>query len=501
MQAISLLVALCVSVITLRPTPARAMISVSEEREMGQKLIRTVLPQVQLVKDPEVQQFVERIGRNILNVIPDKYFHFRFFVIEDPALNAFAMPGGLVFVHSGLIEAIDSENELACVLAHEFGHVQGRHIARRMENMKYVNIGTAVLAIAGLFLGGGQVGSALLTGSMALNQSIGLGYSRADEQEADRRAVQWICKAGYDPRGLKTTLEKMMKNNWLGSPAIPKYLLTHPGPEERITYIDDLWKSHPCYERHKENLFTLHRIQVKLKVMATPSAEAIEMYRGILKKKPENLMATYGYALSLDKARRFNEALEVFARISKLAPDPTAFHLDEAKTLFHSGRYKETIKLLTAYLEKRPSDVSGKYFLARAYLETGRAKKALPYFKSLKRLMPEWDDMPEFLLQLGRCYTVLHRPGFAHYYLFRYYSLTGNIRIAEYHKKKALAVLPKDSEPYQRLTKEKVSLLGTVHLFCCRALEVQKVRLRALRLASTVPREGLQFQDLHERSG
>jgi len=428
------------------------MISIPEEKEMGQELIRTVLPQVHIVDDPEVQEFVERIGNNILKVIPAKFFHYRFFVIEDPALNAFAMPGGLVFVHSGLIEAIDSENELACVLAHEFGHVQGRHIARRMENMKYVSIGTAVLAIAGLFLGGGQAGSALLTGSMALNQSIGLGYSRVDEQEADRRAFQWICKAGYDPRGLKTTLEKMMKNNWLGSSSIPKYLLTHPAPEERITYIEDLWKSHPCYEKQKEDLFTLHRIQVKLKVMSTPEAEAIEHYTNVLKKKPEDLMATYGYALALDKARRYKEALEVFARIERLAPDPTAFKLDEAKTLFHSGKYQKTIEILRHYLVKRPEDVSAKYFLARAYLETGQAKKALPYFHSL---MPQWEDMPEFLLQVGRCYAALNQPGFAHYYFFKYYSLTGNMEVAEYHKKKALASLPRDSEPYRHLTKEK----------------------------------------------
>ncbi len=436
----------------LSSRPASAMISIPEEREMGQKLIKTVLPQVKLVNDPEVEEFVERIGQNILNVIPAKFFHYKFFVIEDPALNAFAMPGGLVFVHSGLIEAIDSEDELACVLAHEFGHVQGRHIARRMENMKYVNIGTAVLAIAGLFLGGGEAGSALLTGSMALNQSIGLQYSRADEQEADRRAYQWLCKAGYDPRGLVTTLEKMMKNNWLGSSSIPKYLLTHPAPEERITYIEDLWKTHPCYERHKEDLFTLHRIQTKLRVFSTSADEAIEYYRGILKKDPENLMATYGYALSLDKARRFNEALEVFARLEKLAPSPISFQLDEAKTLFHSGKYHKTIDLLKAYLQKRPRDVSAKYFLARALLETGHARKALHLFQGL---MPQWEDMPEFLLQVGRCYAALNRSGFAHYYLFRYYSLMGNIQVAQYHKKKALASLPKDSEAYRRLSKEK----------------------------------------------
>ena len=138
------MVCACLALDIVLPLPAPGMISIPEEREMGQELLKTVLPQVHLVKDPEVQEFVERIGRNILDVIPVKFFRFRFFVIEDPALNAFAMPGGLVFVHSGLIEAISSENELACVLAHEFGHVQGRHIARRMDNMKYREIAEAV---------------------------------------------------------------------------------------------------------------------------------------------------------------------------------------------------------------------------------------------------------------------------------------------------------------------------------------------------------------------
>ncbi len=448
---VSLMVCACLALDIVLPLPAPGMISIPEEREMGQELLKTVLPQVHLVKDPEVQEFVERIGRNILNVIPVKFFRFRFFVIEDPALNAFAMPGGLVFVHSGLIEAISSENELACVLAHEFGHVQGRHIARRMDNMKYVNIGTAVLAIAGLFLGGGQAGSALLTGSMALNQAIGLQYSRADEQEADRRAFQWICEAGYDPRGLKTTLEKMMKNNWLGSSAIPKYLMTHPAPEQRVTYIEDLWKSHPCYEKRKENPFILHRIQVKLKVMSMPASDAIEEYHSIIDKDPINLMGTYGYALALDKARRYKEALQVFAKVRQLAPDPEVFDIDEAKTLFRSGHYDKTIKLLARYIENRPKDQSARFYIARAYLETGHASKALPYFKGL---MPGWEDMPIFLLQLGRCYAALNRPGFAHYYLYRYYSLTGNMQVAAYHKKKALAVLPKGSEPYKVLTRK-----------------------------------------------
>jgi len=213
------------------------MMSVEEEREMRDKLLRMVESQVPLIKDPEIVGYVSSAGQKVLDQVDGKFFDYEFFVIQDDGLNAFAMPGGLVFVHTGLLEVIDTENELLCVLAHETGHVQGRHIARRMERMQRINIATAAIAIAGLFLGQGQTGSALLVTSGALNESIALKYSREDEEEADRRACHWVCKAGYDPRGLITVLQKMQKYRWLGTSTIPSYLSTHPVYSERMTYL------------------------------------------------------------------------------------------------------------------------------------------------------------------------------------------------------------------------------------------------------------------------
>ena len=432
-------------------TPALALMSISEERELGQKLLKQVLSQVRLVDDPEIENFVRQTGESVLSVVDRKYFKYRFFVIMDPALNAFAMPGGLVFVHSGLLEAIGSQNELACVLAHEFGHVQGRHVAHRMDNMKYVSIGTAVMAIAGLFLGRGELGSAILTGSMAMNQAIALKYSRADEQEADRRAFQWLCKAGWDPRGLKTTLEKMMKNNWLGSPHIPKYLSTHPVPEERITYLEDLWKSHPCYLKHKEDPFRLKRIQIKIKVLSTDPAELMARYEHLLKKSSKKLEYLYGYALSLDKARRFDKAIETYDKLLFLFPDKDVFLRDKAITYFHMGKYKEAVSLLKKYEKGHPRDVTTMYFLGRSYLEGGMPQKALYYFE---RLLPRWEENTPFLFQLGRCYAGVKKDGLAHYYFYRFYALSGKPQAAQYHRKRALALLPKTSPMRKRLTKE-----------------------------------------------
>ena len=431
---------------------ALALMSISEERELGDKLLKQVLSQVRLIDDPEIEEFVQATGESILQVIPRKYFKYRFFVILDPALNAFAMPGGLVFVHSGLLEAIGSQNELACVLAHEFGHVQGRHVARRIDNMKYVSIGTAVMAIAGLFLGRGELGSAILTGSMAMNQAIALKYSRADEQEADRRAFQWLCEAGWDPRGLKTTLERMMKNNWLGSPHIPKYLSTHPVPEERLTYLEDLWKSHPCYLKHKEDPFRLKRIQTKIKVISNDPAELIARYEQLLKKKPKDVEALYGYALSLDKARRFDLAIKTYDKLISIYPEKKIFLRDKAITFFHMGRYRDAVSLLKKYVKDHPNDITTIYFLARSFLEGGAPKNALIYFK---RLLPLWEDNAPFLFQLGRCYAGVRQDGLAHYYFYRFYYLTGKAQAASYHRKRAMMLLPKNSPVLKKLKMEK----------------------------------------------
>ena len=438
-----------VSILFLSSVPnVHAIMSVGEERKMRQKLLAEIESQVPLVTDPEVVEYVSDIGHNILAVINGKYFDYRFFVIKDDALNAFATPGGLIFVHTGLIEAIDSDNELACILAHECGHVQARHIAKRMDQMKVVNIGTAVMAIASLFLGGGQGSQALLTSSMALGQTLSLKYSRQDEEEADRRAYQWICRAGYDPMGLVTTLQKMTRNRFLGSDTIPSYLSTHPGASQRITYIEDLAKQHPCPEKKQEDHLRLRRIQIRVKLMTQDPDRLVAYYQRELKDKPDDLLMHYGLAMALMATREYREAFREFDTVMRLAPDKEEFKIDLGRALLAAGRYRQALPVLRDYCEHYPTDYAGRYFLGRAFLDNGMVEEALSIFRGVES---EWPDYMNLYLEMGRAYSRENNKGMAHYYLFQYYRRIGDRQSAMYHRAMALKSLPPDSEYYKKL--------------------------------------------------
>ncbi len=436
----------------LLASPVSAMMSIEEEQEMRDKLLRMVESRVPLIKDPEIVGYVSDVGQKVLDQVNGKFFDYEFFVIQDEGLNAFAMPGGLVFVHTGLLEVIDTENELLCVLAHEIGHVQGRHIARRMERMQRINIATAAIAIAGLFLGQGQVGSAIFATSGALNASIALKYSRTDEEEADRRACQWICKAGYDPRGLLTVLKKMQKYRWLGTSAIPSYLSTHPGASERTTYLEDLWDRERCVQKFPEDPFGLRKIQVKTSVLSHDPVVMIRHYKRELRATPDDIFLLYGLAQSLLAAREYDKAMKAFDNLVSSTPGKPEFKVDQGRAYFTAGKYQKAVSIIGPYSKRHPGDSTARFFLARAYLEQGKPAKALPILKTLKQ---SWPDPASIYLQLGRCFAALEKQGEAHYYFYRHYKAIGNQQSARYHKNKALKLLPADSKLYKDLKCDK----------------------------------------------
>jgi predicted Zn-dependent protease len=427
---------------------AHAMMSIEEERNLREELLQMVKSQVSLVGDPEIVGYVSDMGQKALRQVEAKFFDYQFYVIKDEGINAFAMPGGLVFVHSGLLEVIDTEDELFCVLAHEIGHVQGRHIARRMDRMTKVNIATAAMAVAGLFLGSGEASSALLATSGALNASIALKYSREDEEEADRRAYQWICEAGYDPRGLISILKKMQRYRWLGTDAIPSYLSTHPASSQRMVYLEDLWQEEPCTRTSLTDHYRLQRIQVKVRLMTQDPLVLVKRYRREVDATPGDMFLQYGLAQSLLAARDYDEAIKAFNTLVAQTPDKPEFLVDLGEAYFAAGRYKEAIGVLETFERDHPGDRAADYYLAMAFLESGSPDKALPLLKSLER---GWPDQAAIFLQTGRCLAALQRTGEAHYYFFLHYRDTGSIETADYHRTKAMALLPRDGKIYEEL--------------------------------------------------
>jgi len=221
------------------PAPAAAF-SVGDEKKIGDQLITMVRKEFRLLDDPDISQYINELGRSTLEVAGPQYFDYHFFVINNKELNAFAAPSGLIFFHSGLIESLENEGELVGVVAHEIGHVVSRHLADRMSKSAKINAATTLGVLLGIAIGAGPLSEAIISGSVAAGQSANLSFSRLDEEEADRLAFKWMQDMNRNPEVMVDMLRKIHNMNRYRQGYVPPYLLTHPGPDIRMSYIQDL---------------------------------------------------------------------------------------------------------------------------------------------------------------------------------------------------------------------------------------------------------------------
>ena len=167
---------------------------------MSHQMLAMIHKYFDIVDDPVVVTYVNKIGDRILSALPQQPFKYHFYVIKEDVYNAFATPAGHIFVYSGLLEAMDEEEELAGILGHEIAHVYCRHISEKIERSKKIGLATLAGIAAGVLLGAGgagEVGSAVTMGSMAAGQSAELSYSRENETQADQVGLKFITEAGY----------------------------------------------------------------------------------------------------------------------------------------------------------------------------------------------------------------------------------------------------------------------------------------------------------------
>ena len=220
--------------------PAVFSITVKDEEDMSRQILAMIHKYYDLVDDPSLVSYVNDIGNRILSTLPQQPFKYRFYVINEDVYNAFATPGGHIFVYTGLLDAMEEEEELAGILGHEIAHVYCRHISQRIERSKKLGVATLAGIAAGILLGvggAGEAASAVTMGSMAAGQSAELAYSRENEMQADQFGVKFTTAAGYSASGLLKILKKIRSKTWFGSDQIPKYLMTHPAVEDRIAFV------------------------------------------------------------------------------------------------------------------------------------------------------------------------------------------------------------------------------------------------------------------------
>jgi predicted Zn-dependent protease len=216
----------------LAAAPGCGTISIAKERRLGQQVSRQVESEVTLVRDPLITRYVDQLGRRLVAAAGPQPLDYRFAVVADPALNAFAVPGGHVYINTGTLLAAADMSELAGVMAHEVGHVALRHVAKSYNRQRNTGVlyqaGTVALDV---LVGGGAAAGGEMLGGLAA-QAYLTSYSRDAEEEADRFAVAILPKAGIDPRGLVRFFDKLRVQG--GGGGGPGFLSSHPATADRI---------------------------------------------------------------------------------------------------------------------------------------------------------------------------------------------------------------------------------------------------------------------------
>lgn len=427
-------------------TPARA-ISIKEEKKLAREFIKFITRQYELIEDPTIVGYVNRVGQKILAAMPPQPFDYHFYVVKEDVYNAFAIPAGHIFINSGLLAAMETEDELAGILGHEIAHVVSRHISKRMERSKKINLATMAGMVAGIFLGAttGDPAAlqALTIGSAAAGQTASLAYSREDEAQSDQLGLEYIRKAGYDTDGLLSVLKKIRSKQWFGTQHIPTYMMTHPALEDRIVWVD-AWsqqnpKTSPAPKKDAtQSKAVFKKMNIRLRALHSETAIALKEFQNALEKNPKDNDMLYGYGLTLARVGKKDEAVAYIQKaLAHNALDPLIL-TDLGRIYFMDGRYKEAYSTLEGALSISADNPEGLFYFGRTQVELDQLDEAA---KTFNRLIGKYKGHKEAYYSLGETYGRLNNLPNAHYYLGLYYYKKGEYRTAYFHLVRAKGIV------------------------------------------------------------
>jgi predicted Zn-dependent protease len=207
----------------------------AQEVAMGSQYAQQIEQQLPMVRDPEIVRYINVLGDSIARVVDDRSLTWRFNVVDQPEINAFAVPGGHIYVNRGLIERTTNMSELAGVLGHEIAHVTQRHSMKQMAAAQRANYGLSIGCILAPSFCQGLAG----TGVSVLAQAGFAKFSRDDETESDRFGVKYVTRAGIDPRGMPSMFRILLRERERNPGSVEAWFASHPIEESRIRTTEE----------------------------------------------------------------------------------------------------------------------------------------------------------------------------------------------------------------------------------------------------------------------
>ncbi len=413
-------------------SPADTLLTRSNAERIGRSVLMQMRQAEQVVEDPEVDEYINTIGYQLAGHAHEGNHSFRFFVVNDDAVNAFALPGGYIGVNAGLILETVREPELAGVLAHEIAHVTQNHIARRVNATRNSSLLATAAIMAAILMGAtgnadGDVIQATAMGAQAMATQQALNYTRTNEYEADRVGINILSSAGFDPMGMPDFFETMGRISGSFANRVPEFLLTHPVSSTRTAETRARAANLP--RGNPDSSIDYLLIRERLRVLTMSSAFGAVSYYEDQKERLSDPGPETDYALALAYMRngQADKAVPLLYELRQGNDSVIAYHSAYGQALVAAGQANEGLIAFEQAMALFPRNVPLTIRYAEALMVTKRYDEAHAVLLDLFNNVAPTPAQVKLIANAAGSAGLMAE---AHYYMCEYYLLNGNVVLA-----------------------------------------------------------------------
>jgi predicted Zn-dependent protease len=420
-------------------SPAETILSKQDEAQLGAMISKEMRDQNAVIEDPEVTEYLQSVGTRLAAQSADGARDFHYVAVKDAAINAFAVPGGYIFINSGLILATNTESELAGVMGHETAHVTQHHIARFLRKESQQSLINAAAMLGAILLaamshgGSGAEGGIAAVQGMAAQQQIN--FTRDNEEEADRVGIGYMAGAGFDPKGMGDFFETLSRRYSLATSWIPPMLLDHPVTTDRIAEARARAAQLPPVHGKDSVSYALIKERVRV-LMASGDVDIEKQYETKVAAGDHSLATRYGEALAMIADHRNVDATRVLYQLTQERPEVTLFYSALGEAESKAGRQNDALSTFKRSMALFPRNVPVTVRYAEALMAAGRPAEAHTVLLDLFNNVP---PTPEQIRLTARAASAANDLGDAYYYMAEYQLANGELNLAVQQYQLALA--------------------------------------------------------------
>lgn len=407
-------------------SPADAILSKNDEAQIGRAIMHSIRNSGHLVEDPLITEYVNEIGHRVAAFANEGDYKFTFFVVNDPSINAFALPGGFIGVHTGLIEATRSEDELAGVLAHEIAHVTQRHIARAVHANSRQSLMSTAIMLGAILAGAAGAGGDVMQGGIAVAQGAQaqaqINFTRSNEHEADRIGIEALADAGFDPQGMASFFEVISRQTGSGEFKMPEFLQTHPVSSARIAESRNRARAYPAVRNNDSKNYGVARARLLVARQKT-AEDAVEYFE----RQNYEFMTDaqrYGLAVAYTRDGQHQKSNRIFEELVNREPEVIPYHIGLAESQLALEQIDVAVRTFEKARELFPRNTPLIVSYAQALLQLGDAKYAHDILLDLLNNTP---PTPEQVRLIARAADEAGETAEANYYMAEYRFMIGDL--------------------------------------------------------------------------